>query len=326
MSNLKKVLLVVTFASSVFSCKSDMKKQHITNQKEQEVAEKANFSGNYVSNGYDERNQGYDWVAVTVNDGENDQLKISVRSRADKKKPTCTFDTTLQRFDENAFSTVVDGKTVFFRFNENEVVIETEMEEDKNILSFYCSGGASLEGTYSRIDGPLDQNQIDKTLFSKVLNLEDIGFSVSALEEDGKKQLKISTFGLPHEFDEVIDIQNQVVLSAEVEDLNSDGSPELVIFTEENDGNHKGHLYAFSVNNKKSMSAVYFQPTQENKEINSGYNGNDEFALVETSLVQRFPIFENKTKTERFRQIQYVLEEGEATRKFVVRNQTEYEN
>lgn len=66
------------------------------------------------------------------------------------------------------------------------------------------------------------------------------------------------------------------------------------------------------------MSAVYFPPTEENEKINKGYQGGDEFALVETNLAQRFPIFDNGTKTGKTRQISYKLQNGENSRIFVV--------
>lgn len=116
-----------------------------------------------------------------------------------------------------------------------------------------------------------------------------------------------------------------MVMNAEVEDLNFDGSPELIVFTRSNTSNLRGNVYAFSVNNKKYMSMVYFQPTEGNQQINKGYKGNDEFATVKTSLVQRFPLYENDKESGKMRQIQYSLEDGEASRKFKVKKITEFE-
>lgn len=70
-----------------------------------------------------------------------------------------------------------------FRFSENGITIETEKKEDSSILSFYCSGGASIADTYTKINEPLDETQIDKTKFSKVLNLQDVGFNISSTEK-----------------------------------------------------------------------------------------------------------------------------------------------
>lgn len=165
MINLKKILFATMMTLVVYSCTTETKKQEEKeNQTAQEVAEKINFEGNYVNNSYNQRKEGYDWVAVIVNKESDNQLKITVRSRADKKKPTCTFDVIAQKFDENTYTSVVQDKQVMFRFSENGITIETEKKEDSGILSFYCSGGASLADTYTKINEPLDETQIDKTI------------------------------------------------------------------------------------------------------------------------------------------------------------------
>ena len=73
------------------------------------------------------------------------------------------------------------------------------------------------------------------------------------------------------------------------------------------------------------MSAVYFQPTEENNKINLGYKGQDRFTLMEGNLVQRFPIFENNVETKKVRQVTYKLLNGEASKKFEVSKQTDNE-
>lgn len=141
--------------------------------------------------------------------------------------------------------------------------------------------------------------------------------------------MTIFTFGLKEqEYNETIDIEGEIVVNVEVEDLNSDGSPELFVFTQSVGSGSYGNVYAFSVNNKKSMSEVYFQPTAENSKINKGYMGHDEFSLIENSLGQRFPIYKegdtNAAPTEGTRQISYKLIEGEAMRKLEVDKVSEY--
>ena len=73
-----------------------------------------------------------------------------------KKKPTCTFDATANRLNENTYQTSIDGKTVLFSFKDDKINITTEKSENSGILNFYCSGGASLAGEYSKIEGELD--------------------------------------------------------------------------------------------------------------------------------------------------------------------------
>ena len=175
----------------------------------------------------------------------------------------------------------------------------------------------------------MEESQVDQTSFSKVLNLHGIGFNVSAAPKDEENTLSIFTFGLEEkDYNETFYIPDEEVVDAEVEDLNSDGSPELLVYTRSKDNFGLGNVYAFSVNNLKSMSQVYFPPISENEKINQGHIGNDEFSLVENKLVQKFPIFEadgsNLNATGVTRQIIYKLIEGEAMRKLEVESISEY--
>lgn len=326
-NNFNDFYLIVMVLFLAIGCNNKTKK--IEEVSTTEATEELNVFGDYVSEDYSKRSEGYDWVAVSVTETENNQLNISVRSRADKKEPTCTFDAVAKKVNDKAYQTQIDGKSILFEFTNAQISITTEKEEDEGLLYFYCSGGASIAGSYLKINEPLDQNQIDKTKFSRVLNLQDVGFNVSSIEKDGKNILTIFTFGLKeHEYNETFNIEGEEVINAEVEDLNSDGSPELFVYTQSVGSGSYGNVYAFSVNNKKSMSEVYFQPTAENSKINKGYMGHDEFSLVENTLGQRFPIYKegdtNAEPTGGTRQVSYRLVEGEAMRKLEVDKITEY--
>ncbi len=319
--------MIVMILFLTFGCKNETKK--IEEVSKTEITEEFNVLGSYVSDDYSKRSEGYDWVAVSVMETESNNLNISIRSRADKKKPTCTFDAVAKKVDDKVYQTQIDGKSILFEFTNAQISITAEKEEDEGLLYFYCSGGASIAGTYLKINDPIDQSQIDKTKFKRVLNLQDVGFNVSSIEKDGKNTLTIFTFGLKErEYNETFNIDGEEVINAEVEDLNSDGSPELFVFTQSVGSGSYGNVYAFSVNNKKSMSEVYFQPTAENSEINKGYMGHDEFSLVENTLGQRFPIYKegdtNAEPTGGTRQVSYRLVEGEAMRKLKVDKMTEY--
>lgn len=321
-----KLLSIITFTALVLiSCKNDSNKSKIP---ESEVTHEAEISsdiyGNYVSIGYDNRSQGYDWVSVAISDAGDNRLKIKVRSRADKKKPTCTFDATATKVNETTYKSLVDDKTILYVFESGSLTISTENPEFIGSLGFYCSGGASVEDTYTKIDGELDASQIDKTAFSKVLMLQGIGFNVTSIEKDGQNTLTISPFGLELDNSAVTMEINGVVTNAEIEDLDSDGSPDVMVYTKTEDENEYGNVYGVATNNKKSMSFTYFPPISENENINQGYQGHDVFTIVETSLIQRFPIYENEKPTGKMRQVSYKLKLGEAIRGFHVDKVSEY--
>lgn len=325
MKNIFYVIVLMLFIT--ISCKDETKK--VKDVSSLETKKELNVIGNYVSEEYSKRSEGYDWIAIMVSEKENNLLKISIRSRADKKRPTCTFDAVAKKINDKTYQSQINGKSILFTFTDTQINITAENKEDEGLLYFYCSGGASISGSFLKINEPIDQNQIDQTKFNKVLNLQDVGFNVSTIKKEGKNTLTIFTFGLKEqEYNETIDIEGEVVVNAEVEDLNSDGSPELFVFTQSVGSGSYGNVYAFSVNNKKSMSEVYFQPTAENSKINKGYMGHDEFSLIENSLGQRFPIYKegdtNAAPTGGTRQISYKLIEGEAMRKLEVDKVSEY--
>ena len=327
--------VVITLISvSLLACKNNSKtnkgEQAEGTPKQEEAAQlDTSIYGNYVDSSYKDRNQGYDWIGVIVEKLEEESIFVSIRSRADKKSPTCTYDTKAYKKDENLYESIFDGKPIRFLFAKGTITISGETPENSNVLYYFCSGGASIAGTYQKIDTELDQNQVDLTKFTKVLNLQSVGFNVSSIEKDGKNTLTIFTFGLEErEYNETLNINNEEVVDAAVEDLNSDGSPELFVFTQSSAKQKYGYVYAFSVNNKKSMSEVYFQPTSENKSINNGYRGNDTFTLIENRLGQRFPIYKegdaDSNPTGGTRQITYKLVEGEALRQLEVDKVSEY--
>jgi len=318
--------VVVIGAVALTSC-ACKKNSESTDRKETtriEAGSQPGVSGNYVTPDYEMRGEGYDWVAVSVKQLSADVIWLSVRSRADRKKPTCTFDTKAYRTNDSTFSTVAEGKTVIIKFGAESVTIATERPEDEAALYFFCSGGATVAGTYKKMDGPLDVTQVDKTTFSKILRLQGIGFHVTSKPKAGKEELEIYPFGLSVDNRSITQLIDGSVADAEIEDLNSDGFPEVVVYTQSGE-NKKGSVVGCSVNNGKSMSSVHFPSVAENEKIGSGYNGYDEFSVVETYLSQRFPIFENGKETGRMRQITYKLVEGEASRRFVVANINEYD-
>ena len=116
--------------------------------------------GDYASDGYVKRTQGYDWVGVMVQAEGDDKIAIKVRARSDIKKPTCHFDgkATLMGQDEAhgvIFQSKVNDSTAFFQFKDDILTIDSQ---DKYALNYFCSGGASLVGEYQKLEGNLALN------------------------------------------------------------------------------------------------------------------------------------------------------------------------
>lgn len=126
-----------------------------------EAAPVLTIDGNYVTADYDKRAEGFDWVGVTIKSEQDSSITIQVRSRADKKKPTCTLDKNATKIKEGVYQASLQGKNVLFTFDGTSLTIAPEKSEDEGVLNYYCSGGGSLAGTYKRIAEALDATQVD---------------------------------------------------------------------------------------------------------------------------------------------------------------------
>ena len=116
--------------------------------------------GDYASEGYAKRAQGYDWVGVMVRPSGSQEIDLTVRSRSDIKKPTCSFNgkATLMGQDDAhgvIFQSKINDSTAFFQFKDDKLTIDSE---DKYALNYFCSGGGSLVGNYERLEGDLELN------------------------------------------------------------------------------------------------------------------------------------------------------------------------
>lgn len=153
--------------------------------------------------------------------------------------------------------------------------------------------------------------------FDRPLTGQGVTFHVSSRPNAGSiNTLRIQPSGL--KVDNVL-IERQIegtVTSAEVADLNIDGSPELYVYVTSAGSGAHGSLVAYAANKGKSLTEIYLTPIEEDKTAAKGYMGHDEFAVVENSLVRRFPVYKdgdtNAKPTGGTRQIQYKLKAGEA--------------
>ncbi len=116
--------------------------------------------GDYASEDYVKRAQGYDWVGVMIRSEGNEQIEIKVRARSDIKKPTCQFDGTATFMGQDdahgiIFQSKINDSTAFFQFKDDKLTIDSE---DKYALNYFCSGGGSLAGNYEKLNGDLELN------------------------------------------------------------------------------------------------------------------------------------------------------------------------
>jgi hypothetical protein len=81
------------------------------------------------------------------------------------------------------------------------------------------------------------------------------------------------------------------VAKAEIDDLNSDGYPDLVLYVYTDSSAVFGTVYAFVSKANKSVVGCFLPDPVMDGKINLGYKGHDTFSLMEGYLLEKFPIY-----------------------------------
>jgi hypothetical protein len=153
--------------------------------------------------------------------------------------------------------------------------------------------------------------------FDRVFRLQDVSFRVASANQGSINRLEITPSGLAVDNSPVVREIDGTVSGAEVADLNADGSPEIYVYVTSAGSGSYGSLVAYSANRRKSLSEIHMAPITDDAKASDGYMGHDRFAVVENTLVRRFPIYRagdtNAAPTGGTRQLHYTLSPGEAS-------------
>jgi hypothetical protein len=150
--------------------------------------------------------------------------------------------------------------------------------------------------------------------FNQTLELQGISFQVQSSGEGSQQQLTINTKGAKSSIKPIRQTVNGQVVGAEVADLNANGLPEIYVFVQGAGSGSYGEVVAFAVIKGSELSPITLpELTGANAQ---GYQGHDQFQVVESCLARRFPIYKpgdsNAKSTGGQRQICYKLKAGEA--------------
>ena len=153
--------------------------------------------------------------------------------------------------------------------------------------------------------------------FDQTLRLQGISFHATSSNDGSMNELSIVASGLTTDNTPIVRSIEGQITRAEVADLNADGSPELYVYIRSAGSGSYGTLVAFSANQRKSLSEIFLPPVSDNAMAAQGYRGHDDFAVVEGTLVRRFPVYKDGDTQARpsggVRQMQYRLTRGEAS-------------
>ncbi|HEY5974047.1 MAG TPA: PliI family lysozyme inhibitor of I-type lysozyme [Geobacteraceae bacterium] len=176
-------------------------------------------------------------------------------------------------------------------------------------LTVGLTGGGAAAATWRAVAEPGKP-------FDRTLELQGVRFHVTSANEGSVNTLQIVPASLEIDNSPIVRTIDGTVTGAEVADLNVDGSPEIYVYVTSAGSGAYGSLVAYSVNRRKSLSEISLPPVTQDKATSQGYMGHDEFAVVESVLVRRFPVYRaadtNAKPTGGARQLQYKLVPGEA--------------
>ncbi len=150
--------------------------------------------------------------------------------------------------------------------------------------------------------------------FNKTMQLQGTNFQVQSSGEGSQQQLTITTAGAKPTIKPIRQTVNGQVVGAEVADLNNNGLPEIYVYVQGAGSGSYGEVVAYAVIKGSELSPITLPELRgANAE---GYQGHDQFRVVEDCLARRFPIYKagdsNAKASGGQRQICYKLKAGEA--------------
>ena len=115
-----------------------------------------------------------------------------------------------------------------------------------------------------------------------------------------------------------------VLMGTEVDDLNKDGFPELLLYVASLDSLNKSSVIAISSQENKSVAPIVFPDILDDPRLRDSYKGSDKYMLLEGVLMRTYPLYEKDANgvqqpTTKMRRLMYRIAPGEqGTSKFVV--------
>jgi hypothetical protein len=149
-----------------------------------------------------------------------------------------------------------------------------------------------------------------------IMKLGNVGFKlVCNNKNDDKNYVTVSPIGFSSGARDVSFEVKGRIRKAEVDDLNNDLYPDLVIYIYLNGTDEKGTVVGVSSVKNESFAGIGFPDIVDDPKLRTGYKGFDSFTLMEGTLMRRFPIYTADSvgaqRTGMYRQIQYRVSVGE---------------
>jgi hypothetical protein len=134
-------------------------------------------------------------------------------------------------------------------------------------------------------------------------------------KSETKNNVSIAPIGFQNTARDVMFEVKGRILKAEVDDLNNDVFPDLVLYIYEPGDKGKGSVVGISSINNETFAPIGFPDIVNDPKLRIGYAGFDSFLLMEGTLMRRFPVYSSDSSdvkpTGMMRQIQYKVQRDE---------------
>jgi hypothetical protein len=128
-------------------------------------------------------------------------------------------------------------------------------------------------------------------------------------KSETKNTVSITPIGFQNSARDVMFEIKGRILKAEVDDLNNDVFPDLVLYVYEPGDKGKGSVVGISSVNNENFAPISFPDIVNDPKLRNGYAGFDSYLLMEGTLMRRFPVYTSDSTgskpTGMMRQIQY---------------------
>ena len=91
------------------------------------------------------------------------------------------------------------------------------------------------------------------------------------------------------------------VVKAEIDDFNSDGYPDVIFYSY--DEKNRATVYSLASAENKSCVPIIMPDIYQDPKLRDGYQGHDEFSIIEGFLSRKFPIYKIIDSTSKIPQI-----------------------
>lgn len=131
--------------------------------------------------------------------------------------------------------------------------------------------------------------KIDSTL-----KMGKVGYKVSCNNKSkDQNEVKVKPVGFDNEAREMNFYIKGRITKAEIDDLNNDGFPDMIIYVYSGDNGEYGTVFAFASQDNKSFAPFALPDVMLDGKLKDGYKGHDEFMLLEGKLMRQFPLYKD---------------------------------